>query len=228
MAAPTILLVDDDPSLTEVIAEYLCQHGLSVDTCGDGAAAVARIEASPPDVVVLDLTMPGMDGLAVCRAVRGAYSGRILMLTALIDDIDEVAGLELGADDYVRKPVQPRVLLARIRALLRRAPVPESGVLRIGSLSIDAGSREARVGARALPLSGGEFQLLHLLASRAGEVVTRDELYQELRGIVWDGLDRSMDLRVSRVRTHLVEAGGTAAWIKSIRAQGYLLVARPA
>jgi two-component system, OmpR family, response regulator RstA len=228
MTDATILLVDDDASLTEVVAEYLSGWGYIVSTCGEGGAAIDHIRQSPPDLVVLDLTMPGVDGLAVCRAVRADYGGQILMLTALVDDIDEVTGLEIGADDYVRKPVQPRVLLARIRALLRRrvAPQPDEQ-LRLGPLCIDRGTLDVTLGDTKLDVTTSEFQALELLVQNAGRVVTRDELYTQLRGIAWDGLDRSMDLRISRVRNRLIHAGGSGDWIKSVRGQGYLFVSRP-
>lgn len=232
-AMASILLVDDDPSLTEVVGEFLSGHGYTISTCTDGVQAVAAVRAAPPDLVVLDLTMPGMDGLTVCRTVRPFYGGKILMLTALIDDIDEVAGLETGADDYVRKPVKPRVLLARIRSLLRRAPAAAAArpaapaVLLLGVVRIDPGALTVSVGGAVLALNSSEFELLHALAVRAGQVVSRDELYRSLRGIEWDGLDRSMDLRVSRLRSKLGRCGGDADWIKSVRGEGYLMVPSP-
>lgn len=230
MSGPTILLADDDTALTEVVAEFLQAHGFTTVVTGDGLSAVEVIRASPPDLVVLDLTMPGMDGLSVCRTIRPFYSGPVLLLTALVDDIDEVAGLETGADDYVRKPVRPRVLLARIRSLLRRAtanPGSTSRSLELGALCIDPGAREVSVKGEPIPLTTAEFDLLLALATRAGEVVTRDELYHQLRGISWDGVDRSMDLRVSRLRSKLEEGGAPSDWIKSVRGVGYQLVDGP-
>jgi DNA-binding response OmpR family regulator len=221
MDATTILIVDDDVDLTAVVAEYLSGHAMAVQTCHRGDVAIERIRASPPDLVVLDLTMPGVDGLTVCRTVRGFFDGPILMLTALVDDIDEVAGLETGADDYLRKPVRPRVLLARIRSLLRRH---QRAPIRAGQLRIDLGAREVFVGDTRLDLTTGEFDLLRALAEKAGEVVDRDSLYETLRGAPWDGVDRSIDLRVSRVRAKLVAGGGEAEWIKSVRGEGYQLV----
>jgi len=233
-----VLLVEDDPRLAELIADYLGSNGFAVAIEPRGDAAVRRITEDNPDVVILDLMLPGLDGLGVCRAVRPVYPGGILMLTARGDEVDEVVGLELGADDYLAKPVRPRLLLARLHALLRRLrldPTEEGpGAVRadgdrprrieLGGLVVDMSTREARLYGEALDLTTSELDLLWLLASHAGEVVSRDTIYEELRGIPYDGADRSMDLRVARLRRKLGDDAASPRWLKSVRGVGYLLV----
>lgn len=224
---PRILLVEDDVRTASLVAQYLRGQGFHVDIEGDGLRATHRIVDERPDLVVLDLMLPGRDGLSVCREVRPRYPGPILMMTARGDEIDQVVGLELGADDYVAKPVGPRLLVARIRALLRRTPAeaevaaedPER--VELGALVVDARRRSVAVGGAAIDLTTAEFDLLWALARRAGQIVHRDKLFEELRGIPYDGIDRSIDMRVSALRRRL-EAGG-GQWIKTIRGVGYLL-----
>lgn len=219
-----ILLVEDDARTAALVSQYLCQQGFTCDVEGDGVRATERILRERPDLVVLDLMLPGRDGLSVCRAVRPDYAGPILMMTARGDEIDQVVGLEVGADDYVAKPVSPRLLVARIRALLRRsAPVAEGTTERVelGSLVVDRSRREVRVDGDVVDLTTAEFDLLWMLARNAGQCVTRDALFEELRGIPYDGLDRSIDMRVSAVRRR-IERGGRV-WIKTVRGTGYLL-----
>lgn len=218
-----LLLVEDDLRTATLVQEYLVAQGFAVDHEADGIRAARRIVAEQPDLVVLDLMLPGKDGLAICREVRPAYAGPILMLTARGDEIDEVVGLELGADDYLAKPVRPRLLVARIRALLRRRPSPASpDRLTIGSLVVDRARREVQVEGVDVALTTSEFDLLWVLASRAGEVVSRSALFVALRGIPYDGLDRSVDMRVAAVRRR-IESNGRV-WIKTVRGEGYLLV----
>jgi len=181
--------------------------------------------------------LPGLDGLSICKEVRPRYSGGILMLTARGEEVDEVVGLEVGADDYMAKPVKPRLLLARINTLLRRVPpgeaVPDASELRddpgqriaLGDLIVDAGRRTVTMGDRLVDLTTAEFDLLWLLAQNAGRVLSRERIYAELRGIAYDGLDRSIDLRIARLRKKLGDDGKQPHLIKSIRGTGYLLVA---
>jgi two-component system response regulator RstA len=218
-----ILLVEDDPKLAELMRDFLVGHGYPVEIVGSGEEAVARIQADPPDLVVLDLMLPGLDGMEVCRRARAYYRGPILILTARGEEIDEVLGLQAGADDYVAKPVRPLVLLARIRALLRRAS-PKTGSTRLGNLLLDPNTRTATLEGVALELTTSEWELLAYLAARAGTVVERDELHQAMRGFPWDGVDRSIDLRVSRLRKKLGDEVKPARLLKSIRGTGYLLV----
>ncbi|MEM9067440.1 MAG: response regulator transcription factor [Myxococcota bacterium] len=220
-----ILVVEDDERLAEMVASFLSDHDFRTTIEGDGGRAVTRILHEEPDLVVLDVMLPAVDGFTICRRVRaGGYAKPILMLTARSADIDEVEGLEDGADDYVRKPVRPRVLLARINALLRRkeAHAPSARV-DLGRLVIDPRSRVATLDQQGLVLTDGEFELLLYLARRAGTIVSRDEIYRELRGIEYDGMDRSVDLRISRIRRKLNDTGGTPSIIRSVRGVGYLL-----
>lgn len=231
-----ILLVEDDLKLASVVGEYLRAKGFAVLHEADGAQAPARIAAEAPDLLILDILLPGLDGWDICRRVRPDFTGPILMLTALGDEVDEVVGLELGADDYLVKPVRPRVLLARVQALLRRvAPTaarpgsPPTAVcvpLPTGELRINSASREASLHGDALQLTTGEFDLLRCLAQRAGQVVSRDDICRELRGYEWDGLDRTIDIRVARLRRKLGDDGKSAEVIKSVRGEGYLMALR--
>lgn len=219
-----LLLVEDDLRTAELVREYLTSQGFVVDHEADGVRAARRIVAEQPDLVVLDLMLPGKDGLTICREVRPAYAGPILMMTARGEEIDQVVGLELGADDYVAKPVGPRLLVARIRALLRRGPRPDSPErVEVGALVVDRTRREVKVDGLVVELTTAEFDLLWILASRTGEVVGRAELFEALRGFPYDGLDRSIDMRVSSVRKRIERDGRT--WIKTVRGEGYILVA---
>jgi two-component system OmpR family response regulator/two-component system response regulator RstA len=223
-----ILLVEDDERLAELTAEYLTRNDLNVAIEGRGDTAEQRIVAEQPDLVILDVMLPGKDGFEVCRAVRPSYRGVILMLTARDEDFDQILGLEMGADDYIAKPVQPRVLLARIKALLRRVPgngdtAPTSVEEKVfGQFRISQATRTAMLGGQAIDLTTAEFDLLWLLASHAGNVLSRDDLLQELRGIGFDGLDRSIDARISRLRKKLNDDPDNPTRIKTVRGKGYL------
>lgn len=226
-----ILIVEDDERLATLTCEYLENNGLQVGVEGNGAKAVDRILAERPDLVVLDLMLPGEDGVSICRRVRSQYQGQILMLTARADDLDEVLGLEMGADDYVAKPVRPRVLLARIRALLRRNAVLVEEVeensrnrLCFGNLVVDNAMREAWLDDRSVDLTSAEFDLLWLLSSNAGRVLSREEIFSQLRGIEYDGQDRSIDVRVSRIRPKIGDDPMHPRLIKTVRSKGYLFV----
>ena len=228
-----ILIVEDDQRLAELTQEYLQSNGLQVVIESDGARAAARILKEQPDLVVLDLMLPGEDGLSICRKVRGQFAGPILMLTARTDDMDEVLGLEMGADDYVCKPVRPRVLLARIRALLRRseggeAPVENQRRLEFGPLVIDSAMREAWLRGASVELTSAEFDLLWLLAANAGRILSREEIFTALRGIEYDGQDRSIDVRISRIRPKIGDDPMHPRMIKTVRSKGYLFVAEAA
>ena len=221
-----VLLVEDSQRLAGSIRDYLERHNYEVFIEGDGLAATERFERLKPDLVILDLMLPGKDGLTICRELRRHDRIPILILTAKGENIDHVLGLEMGADDYVVKPVEPRVLLARIEALLRRArstpPEAREARLSAGRLSIDGTRRSAFIDQRPVELTTGDFDILWLLASRAGNVVTRDEILRVVRGIDYDGLDRSIDARICRLRKKLQEAGGAESMIKTVRLRGYL------
>lgn len=224
-----VLLVEDDTRLATLIQEYLTQHGFTVSIEARGDRATARILGEQPELVVLDLMLPGCDGFEVCRAVRTRYTGPILILTANGEDIDHVMGLEIGADDYVTKPVQPRVLLARIRALLRRGTAQQAAAetrdMSFGQLLIRGAAREVMLNGEPIILTSNEFEILRLLASHAGEVLGRDTMLAALRKIDYDGLDRSVDLRISRLRKKLHDDPAQPTRIKTIRGKGYLFVA---
>ncbi len=225
----SILLVEDDRKLADLIAEFLRGQGLQVDIERDGARAVDRILRDPPALVVLDIMLPGEDGLSICKRLRAAdFSRPILMLTARSEDQDHILGLELGADDYVNKPVRPQVLLARIRALLRRRGEGEAGRaasrLQFGPLVIDNSRREAWLEGKLIDLTGAEFDLLWLLASNAGRVLSREETFAALRGIEYDGQDRSIDVRISRIRPKIGDCPDMPRIIKTVRSKGYLFV----
>jgi two-component system OmpR family response regulator/two-component system response regulator RstA len=225
--APSILLVEDDLRLAELVSRYLENNGFSVAIVSQGDEVVARVEREPPDLVILDLGLPGEDGLSICRQLRPGYANPILILTARNSDIDHVLGLELGADDYVIKPVEPRVLLARIGALLRRsrAPGPTTRkVLQFGRLTINLTSRAVHLDGQAILLSGNEFDLLVHLASHAGEIQSRETLFKDLFKREYDGTDRLLDIRISRLRRKLGDEAETAERIKTVWGQGYLFV----
>ena len=231
-----ILIVEDDERLAELTREYLSNNGLSVSVEHNGAVAVRRIKAEQPDLVILDLMLPGEDGLGVCRLVRSEYSGPIIMLTARTDELDQVVGLEVGADDYISKPVTPRLLLARISAMLRRSSKlkaasdtiglqePTDSRHHFGSLIIDNSMREAWLGDEDIDLTSAEFDLLWLLASNAGRVLSREEIFSALRGISYNGQDRSIDVRVSRIRSKIGDDPEHPRRIKTVRSRGYLFV----
>lgn len=225
-----IFLVEDDPELSKLVEEYLSKQGYRVTVENNGIEAAKQIPASGADLVVLDLMLPGMSGLDICRHIRPVFPGPILMLTALDDDMDQLVGLELGADDYIIKPVAPRLLLARIHAHLRRAnsqqPVARSenaGHLQIGDLNINKQTLDVRVGEEEISLTTAEFELLLLLAEAHGHVVDRDEMLNRLRGFEYDGLDRSIDRRISRLRKKLHDDPQNPQRIKTVRGKGYVL-----
>ncbi|MEZ2744845.1 response regulator [Halopseudomonas bauzanensis] len=225
-----IVIVEDDIKLAALIGEFLQSQGLQVELIEDGAEAVERILASPPALVVLDLMLPGEDGLSICRRLReGGFAHPILMLTARSDDQDHIQGLEQGADDFVSKPVRPQVLLARIRVLLRRtetdAPATPPTRLAFGALVIDHIRREAWLNNERIDLTGAEFDLLWLLASNAGRILSREETFVALRGIEYDGQDRSIDVRISRIRPKIGDDPDMPRLIKTVRSKGYLFVA---
>ncbi|MGQ7249527.1 winged helix-turn-helix domain-containing protein [Halomonas sp. V046] len=222
-----VLIIEDDERLAGLTRDYLEANGFRVSLEDDGGKGVERILALQPDLVILDLMLPGEDGLSICRRVRSDYPGPILMLTARTDDMDQVLGLEMGADDYVPKPVQPRVLLARMRALLRRLDASDNGGdsrLTFSDLEVDNSTREAWLKGERIELTSAEFDLLWLLASHAGRVLTREEIFSQLRGIRYDGQDRSIDVRVSRIRPKIGDDPHHPHRIKTVRSKGYLFV----
>ncbi|PKG56377.1 DNA-binding response regulator [Shewanella sp. Choline-02u-19] len=218
-----ILIVEDDASLAEWISDYLLEHGYGITVASQGDYALEMIAEEQPDLVLLDVMLPVKNGFDVCKEARAFYSGPILFMTACVEDGDEIQGLDVGADDYLTKPIRPQVLLARIKALLRRANDDKiKQQLVFESLILDATAKSVTVGQESLELNANEFDVFWLLALKVGQVVSRIELVSELRGFEYDGLDRSVDIRVSRLRKKLLEAQNQPYKIKTIRGKGYL------
>ena len=223
-----ILIIDDDQELTLLISRFLGKNGFVVEVENTGENAAEHIKRFMPDLLVLDLMLPGIDGLSVCREIRPEFHNPIIMLTALDDDIDEVTGLEVGADDYLRKPISPRVLLAHIRAQLRKhGNQPSSTAAAMtannGRLRIDPATREVMQNQKKVLLSTAEFDLLHTLVEQAGQIITRDQLHRKIFHMEYDGVDRSIDIRISRLRKKLGDDPREPALIKTVRGRGYLL-----
>ncbi|MCP4056137.1 MAG: response regulator [Pseudoalteromonas sp.] len=223
---PKILLVEDDLGLQQLTKDYLEHNGLEVDVLSRGDEVFSYLENNAADLMILDIMLPGKDGFSVCRQVRDKFSLPILMLTAKGEDFDQVIGLELGADDYVVKPAEPRVLLARVNALLRRGqPVIKAAEeIQFGDLVIDKTSRIVKLNENEIVLTSHEFELLWLLASNAGEVLSREHVHQHMIGRQYDGLDRTVDVRVSRIRKKLGDNSDKPYRIKTVWGQGYLFV----
>lgn len=217
---PHILVVEDDPSLSEWICDYLTSQGYKVSLTDRGDKAVHLIQNIMPDLVVLDVMLPVLDGFEVCKQVRAFYKNPILILTARTEETDEVLGFDLGADDYLSKPVKPRILLARIKRLLKHKETLQT--LRFGHLKIDASSKTATFFNERLDLSSNEFEALWLLAQNAGKIVTRDHLMQNLLKLEYDGINRAIDLMISRLRKKLNDDSSNPEKIKTIRGKGYL------
>lgn len=218
-----ILVVEDDSSLAEWISDYLLDHGFNITVASQGDYALAMIEEEKPDLVLLDVMMPVKNGFEVCREARAFYAGPILFMTACVEDGDEIQGLEVGADDYLTKPIRPQVMLARIKALLRRTTDDQiKQQLVFDSLILNATAKSVTINQHALDLNANEFDVFWQLALKVGTVVSRTDLISELRGIEYDGFDRSIDIRVSRLRKKLQDAQTQPYKIKTIRGKGYL------
>ena len=224
----TIVLVEDDMALGQLIQERLQNEGFCVQHETNGTTARDLILKTKPTLVILDIMLPGLDGFEVCRTIRPLYNGLILILTALDDDLDQVEGLELGADDFVVKPVKPRVLLARIHALLRRTQSVAANTLptiQLGSLVVNNSRREAVINNQSINLSTVEFDLLWYLVSHCGQIVSRQDIYQAIFHYDYDGLDRSIDVYISRLRQRLGDDPIAPHYIKTVRGIGYLMAA---
>ncbi|MFT5674832.1 MAG: two-component system response regulator RstA [Paraglaciecola sp.] len=235
-----ITLVEDDNKFSSLVKTYLEKHGFEIEIIEDGSLAPQSILSQQPDLIILDLMLPGKDGLTICREIRPHYKGKIIFLTASEDDIDHVAGVELGADDFIVKPIQPRVLLARIRMLLRRqedvngtsAQSQTSTVverqsaknLNFGKLSIYVSKRQVVLGEQQIMLTTSEFDLLALLANHAEKILPRDFIYKTLRGIEYDGMDRGVDTKIANLRKKLGDNASMSTRIITVRGQGYLFV----
>ena len=226
-----LLLIDDDARLSAMVGDYLRNAGFEVDVAATLAAGRERLHDAAYDALLLDLMLPDGDGLEFTRTLRGDARTRrlpLLMLTARGEPMDRIVGLELGADDYLGKPFEPRELLARVKALLRRAQ-PEAAadeVLRFGRLEIDLGARQARVDGKSCDLTGHQFELLAVLAQAAGRVLSRDQIMDALRGHPMEAFDRSIDVHVSRIRAAIEEDPKNPQRVLTVRGVGYLFAKR--
>lgn len=228
-----ILLIEDDQKLATLLSTYITNFGFKVNIVANGNEAVTQILSISPGLVILDLMLPGQDGLSICREVRNQYAGKILMLTASGDDMDQVAALEMGADDFVQKPVQPRVLLARIRALLRRneqsteinsVQNTNPKELRFGDLFVNQSLQRCQLLDELVPLTPSEFTLLWHLATHSEQVQSREALLKSLRNIEYDGLDRSIDNKIAQLRKKLNDDAARPRGIITVRGKGYMFV----
>lgn len=223
-----VLLIDDDPKLAQLLTAYLEPHEVFVHHAGDGRAGLAALGQGGVDLVLLDIMMPGQDGLEVLRRVRERSAVPVIMLTARGDEADRVVGLELGADDYLTKPVYPRELLARIRAVLRRmAPRTADARIVVGDLELDPGGRTAQIGSAQLDLTALEFDLLLALAERAGQVLSRDALWEASGRADATVSERTVDVHVSHLRAKLQDDAQRPRRLKTVRGAGYVLVREP-
>ncbi|MCC9655998.1 response regulator transcription factor [Rhodopirellula halodulae] len=220
-----LLLVEDDPHLAAMVCDFLHENGFEVEIENDGELAAKRIVHDRFDAVVLDIGLPGMNGIDVCREVRRQFNGPILILTARGEEIDEVVALEVGADDFMSKPVRPRALLARLKNHLRKSDsqMLEEDQIVVGDLIVHPAKRQVTIAGTTVDMTTAEFDLIEYLAIRAGSVVARKDIYVDLLGLPYDGLDRSIDLRVSRVRRKLGDDPNQPTRIKSVRGVGYLM-----
>jgi DNA-binding response OmpR family regulator len=218
-----VLVVDDEPKIVEVVGDYLRSAGFSVITAADGQGAVSMARARPPDLVVLDLGLPGLDGLDVARELRRNSAVPIIMLTARGDETDRVLGLELGADDYLVKPFSPRELLARVRAVLRRADgVPaERERFSVGDVTVDTGRRRVTVGERTVGLTATEFDLLVELARQPGRVFTRTQLLGTIHGVVVESYERTVDAHIKNLRRKLEPDHHRPRYVLTVHGVGY-------
>ena len=233
VAPVRILLIEDDVDLASAVTAYLAKHGMEVVTENHGDRALAKIATEQPDMVILDVMLPGKDGFDICRELRSSGNKvPVIILTAREEDFDQVLGLELGADDYLAKPIQPRVLLARVKALLRRSnlnDVADDGAsqLQFGRLRIHGVNREVMLGDLRVRLTPAEFDLLWLLACNAGKVMHRNDILKSLRGLHYGCADRSIDARLYRLRRKFGEDNESGRKIKTIRPHGYMFCQEP-
>ncbi len=219
----TILVVDDEPKIVKLARDYLEKSGFRVIAAGDGNAALSTARRDKPDLVVLDLMLPGMDGLDVCRALRRESDVPIIMLTARSEESDQLIGLELGADDYITKPFSPRALVARVRAVLRRVQggVRQPGLIHAGDLKIDLEGHRIYLGEEPIHLTRNEFKLLAVMAQHPGQIFSRVQLLEHLHGIAYDGYDRSVDSHIKNLRRKIETDLTNPEYIQTVYGVGY-------
>lgn len=226
--ADEILIVDDDTRLSAMLREYLSDSGYSVQTVATGQAGLTEVSRHPPAAVILDVMLPDLDGFEICRRIRMATDVPILMLTAKGEETDRIVGLELGADDYLPKPFNPRELLARLKAILRRrsGPATNAKIMRFGRLEIDPGSRMAAIDGRACEMTGHQFDILVVLAEHAGRILSREQLMDRVKGVTADAFDRSVDVHISRIRAAIEDDPKHPHRIITVRGTGYVFARR--
>ncbi len=220
-----LLIIDDDEKLNKLLTDYLGKMGFEVMSATLPSQGLEKLERESPDLVILDVMLPEMDGFEVCRTIRQSSTIPVIMLTARGEVMDRVVGLEIGADDYLPKPFEPRELVARIQSVLRRVQAKsKSGVKKIGSLSIDFHKLEVTVDDKPAGLTSSEFECLALLVNNSGKVLNRDQIIEQLRGIEWDAFNRSVDITMSRLRQKLGDDPKNPRFIKTIWGTGYLFI----
>jgi DNA-binding response OmpR family regulator len=219
-----VLIIDDDERLNAVLAEYLAGFGFLVSAASHPDAGLRAIRADPPDLLILDVMLPGMDGLAVCRKVRETSRLPIIMLTARGDVADRIVGLELGADDYLPKPFEPRELVARMQAVLRRGTEDVADIVRAGTVEVNWTTRSATNEGRVLELTTAELELLGFLVRNRGRVLSRERIMEGTHGINWEAYDRSIDVLVSRLRQKLGDDPKRPTLIRTVRGVGYSFI----
>jgi len=220
-----VLLIDDDEKLNALLVEYLARFNFVVRAVVRSEEGLRALKVDPPDIIILDVMLPDMDGFAVCRRVRESSQTPIVMLTARGDVADRIVGLELGADDYLAKPFEPRELIARMQAVLRRStPAAPEDRVRVGSLEVNWTTLSARLDGELLSLTPAEFELLGLFVRNRGRVLSRDRILDQTRGIDWDAYDRSIDVLVSRLRQKLGDDPKQPAFIRTMRGTGYRFI----
>ncbi|WP_033076401.1 response regulator [Thalassotalea sp. ND16A] len=221
-----ILLVEDDQKLARLIKSFLEEHHFAVTWLNNGDLADQYVSSGGYDLILLDVMLPGKDGFEICRSIRTKFNGPVIMVTARTNSLDQLRGLELGADDYIYKPIEPLILLARIRALLRRVPVEEAStkLLQFGKLQINKVTHSVKIAESNVNLTENEFELLIELTKRAGEILSREYLFMKLIRRDYDGIDRTIDGRVSRLRKKLGDSNESPFRIKTIWGKGYLFV----
>jgi two-component system response regulator RstA len=232
MSTPQLLMIEDDARLAHMVGEYLTQSGFLFSHAGDGASGLELLQQHAPDLVILDLMLPDTDGLEICRRIRALPNHAlakvsVLMLTAKGDPMDRIIGLEIGADDYLPKPFEPRELLARIRAVLRRrseggSEAAPAAVMRFGTLEIDRNARSVTVGGELADLTSYQFDLLVAMAERAGRVLTRDQIMEAVRGRELEAFDRSIDVHMGRIRAAIEADAKNPKRILTVRGVGYV------
>jgi two-component system, OmpR family, alkaline phosphatase synthesis response regulator PhoP len=226
-----ILVVDDNPKIVEVLEAYLKSEGFDVVTAGDGPAAIAAADASRPDLALLDIMLPGIDGIELTRRFQRDYGLPVILVTARIEEIDRLIGLEVGADDYIGKPFSPREVVARVKAVLRRCERPVGNeaheVLHVGGLTVDLAGRTVAVAGRPVELTRTEFDILATLSAHPGRVYTRMQLMEAGQGVAFEGYERTVDAHVKNIRRKLGDDPKSPRFVQTVFGVGYKLEVRP-